>query len=138
MIEFIYFFQSFLLYIILHFYFRHWGGKIMSCLFRTISKREFKDLSSAEETIVSAKNNIDYTIVRPAGLGEDVFPTNEWQLQKKKHQDEVEINLAKLDCARFMVQEALNPTIHNKAVVIGGKVKDQKLETKKDKVAASN
>jgi len=52
-------------------------------------------------------------------LGEDVVPVGKWFLQKEKHKDSVGIDLAKLDCARFMVQEALNPTLHKEAVVVG-------------------
>jgi len=108
-----------------HLEIRHWAGGAMACLFKTISKREFRDLTKAEETVKSAKE-VDYLIIKPLGLGEDVVPTNEWKLQKKKYEDTVDINLAKLDCARFMVQEAINPTIHNNAVVIGGQIKGEK------------
>ena len=54
------------------------------------------------------------------GVGEDVVPRGEWRVQKEKHKDKsVGVNMAKLDCARFMVEEALNPTRSKTAVVVG-------------------
>jgi hypothetical protein len=41
-------------------------------------------------------------------------------IQKEKYKDtSLSVNMAKLDCARFMVEEALNPTRHKAAVVVG-------------------
>ena len=61
-----------------------------------------------------------YLLVRPMGLGEDVIPRGEWRAQKEKHKDKsVGVNMAKLDCARFMVEEALNPTQSKTALVVG-------------------
>jgi NAD(P)H-binding len=86
-----------------------------------ISRRAYHDLTAMEQEYQNkSKADLDYLLVRPYGLGEDVVPMNKWWIQKKKHEDVVGINLAKLDCARFMVQEALVPTLHEKAVVIGG------------------
>jgi hypothetical protein len=95
----------------------HWAGIILACLFLTIGRKSYKDLTAMEKSYRTS--NLDYLIVRPTGLGEDVVPVGKWFLQKEKHKDSVGIDLAKLDCARFMVQEALNPTLHKEAVVVG-------------------
>lgn len=99
----------------------HWAGKIMSALFLLpgCARTPYKDLTKMERGY--RKSGLDYLLVRPCGLGEDVLPENQWKIQTKKYQDaDIEIEVAKLDVARFMVQEALEPTRHEDAVVIGG------------------
>jgi len=99
----------------------HWAGKIMSAIFLLpgCARRPYKDLTMMERAY--RKSNLDYLLVRPYGLGEDVLPTNQWKIQWKKYEDtDLDIEVAKLDVARFMVQEALEPTRHKDAVVIGG------------------
>jgi NAD(P)H-binding len=99
------------------------GKIIMSFMFTMpgLSRRAYQDLTAMEQEYQNkSKADLDYLLVRPYGLGEDVIPVNKWWIQKKKYDDVVGINLAKLDCARFMVQEALHPTLHEKAIVIGG------------------
>ena len=95
----------------------HIAGKIMTALFRTVSRREAVDLRRAE--IAYQDSDLDYLLIRPVGLGEDVVPKNEWFIQKEKFKDTLGINMAKLDCARYMVEEALNPTKSRTAVVVG-------------------
>ena len=70
------------------------------------------------------ESNIDYLIVRPVGLGEDIKPVNKWAIQKTKHVDKLHFDMAKLDCARYMVEEAIHPTRHRDAVVIGAVLDD--------------
>eukprot|EP00756_Hemistasia_phaeocysticola_P050689 Hpha_TRINITY_DN25884_c0_g1::TRINITY_DN25884_c0_g1_i1::g.19972::m.19972 len=103
-------------------------GKLMDCLFKTLCRREFNDLTGADRAIranaaadgTPEGDGLDYVIVRPVGIGEKFRPRGEWFLQKKKGEDWVGPNMAKMDVARFMVREAVvEPTIHNKAVVIG-------------------
>lgn len=95
----------------------HFAGKIMKLLFQTTSRREAVDLRRAELTYEDS--DLDYLLIRPVGLGEDVVPVNEWFIQKEKFKDTLGINMAKLDCARYMVEEALHPSRHRTAVVIG-------------------
>jgi len=64
-------------------------------------------------------DDVDYLLVRPVGIGEDVTPVNSWVLQKKKFEDVLGPNMAKLDVARYMVEEAIRPTRHRDAAVIG-------------------
>ncbi|KAG7340698.1 NADPH-binding protein [Nitzschia inconspicua] len=96
----------------------HWAGKAMKWLFQGPSKKTFKDLTDMELAYKEAKS-IDYLFVRPVGISEDEVPVNKWFLQKEKGVDAVGFNMAKMDVARFMVQEALNPTKHRVGVVIG-------------------
>lgn len=96
-----------------------WAGKIMACIFLTCGRSDYKDLTLVESTFQDSQN-IDYLFIRPAGLAEDVVPQGHWYVQKEKHKDtSMSILLAKLDCARFMVEEAINPTRSKTAVVVG-------------------
>ena len=95
----------------------HYGGKIMGILFQTTCRREAVDLRRGELTFQDS--GLDYLLVRPVGLAENVVPLNEYFIQKEKFKDILGITMAKLDCARFMVDEALNPTRHRTAVVVG-------------------
>ncbi|KAL3941004.1 MAG: hypothetical protein SGARI_000753 [Bacillariaceae sp.] len=97
----------------------HWAGRIMKWLFLGPCKKTFKDLTAMEKSYKAA-GDIDYLFVRPTGISEDAVEENKWALQKEKGKDAVGMNFAKMDCARFMVQEALNPTMHKRGVVIGG------------------
>jgi hypothetical protein len=100
----------------------HWGGTIMKFIFMTIGRKSFKDLTLMERAF--RESDRDFLFVRPSGLGEEVVPVGKWFLQKEKFKDILGINMAKLDCARFMVQEALNPTRHRDAVVVGSEPPD--------------
>lgn len=91
----------------------------MSLIFILCARRAYKDLTNVERAY--RKSGLDYLLVRPLGLSEELTPTGEWKIQGEKYKDtDIDINVAKMDCARFMVQEALNPERHEDAVVIGG------------------
>ena len=110
------------------------GRIILGALFVIpgLARRAYKDLSKADELYrATDEASIDYLLVRPVGLGDEVVPVGTWQLQKKKYVDTVGMNMAKLDCARFMLQEALEPTLHRKAVVIGS-VEETKTSTEQN------
>jgi len=97
----------------------------MRLLFLTCARKPYKDLAAMEDAYRAT--DLDYLFIRPVGIGEDVLPENKWKLQKEKYKDkEMGIDMAKLDVARFMMQEALNPTKHKDAVVIGPAEKDQR------------
>lgn len=93
------------------------GKIIMSILFMTFSRANFRDLTQVER--MYRASSFDYLLVRPIGIGEDVKPVGTWKLQKEKYKDPLGYNMAKLDVARFMVQEAIQPTRHKDAVSIG-------------------
>jgi NAD(P)H-binding len=101
------------------------GRVALSTMFLTCSKRNFKDLTTMERHYKATdESSIDYLFVRPVGLGEDVKPVNAWALQKRKHVDKLGFDMAKLDCAQYMVEEAIHPTRHRDAVVIGAVMDD--------------
>jgi hypothetical protein len=95
----------------------------MKCLFLTNTRKPFQDLTEMEKSYKATDPaDIDFLFVRPSGITEDAIPTGKWKLQKEKYKDTVGINMAKMDVARYMVQEALEPTKHRTAVVIGGEL----------------
>ena len=99
------------------------GRYAMSCIFMTCGRQNFKDLTKMERAYkATSEKDIDYLLIRPVGLTEDVKPVNRWALQKKKFDDVLHYEMAKLDCARYMVEEAIHPTRHREAVVIGGTI----------------
>ena len=105
------------------------GRWILSAMFAIpgVSRQAYLDLTRMETLYQkSDETKIDYLLVRPVGLGDEVVPVGTWQLQKKKGVDVVGTNMAKLDCARFMVEQALQPTLHRTAVVIGNVVPEEK------------
>lgn len=110
----------------------HWASKFMACLFMTCQRKAGKDLSKMENAY--SESNLDFLLVKPVGIGEEVVPVGHYYLQeagkKKVHDvasdtvmdDEVVGgNMAKMDVARFMVDEAVNPTLHKKSQVVGAK-----------------
>ena len=99
----------------------HWAGKILKWILRIGSRREYKDLCLAEDVVreQAEDSKIDYLLVRPVGLGEDRPPVNEWVVQKEKYKDKLGPDMSKLDCARFCLKEAVEPTYHCQAVVVG-------------------
>jgi NAD(P)H-binding len=100
----------------------HWAGRIMACLFVTpgMARRPFQDLTEMEK-MYKQEPDLDYLFVRPYGLSEDVVPKNKWKLQAEKYKDkDIDFVVAKMDVARYMMQEALTPTRHRVGVVIGG------------------
>jgi nucleoside-diphosphate-sugar epimerase len=96
-----------------------WAGKILAFIFVTIGRQAFQDLTMMERAY--RVSDLDYLLVRPVGIGEDVVPVGEWYLQKEKHKDVLFLNMAKFDLARYMVEEAVNPRKHKEAVVVGAK-----------------
>jgi len=97
----------------------HWSGKILARMFKTNSRRAFADLNEMELAYKENAADIDYLFVRPVGIGEDMKPCGEYFIQETKGKDKLGFNMAKMDVARFMVQEALEPTYHQRGVVIG-------------------
>ena len=96
----------------------HWTRWIMSPMLMTCARTAFKDLCKMEDVVRASDS--DYLLIRPVGIPEDEVPVNKWYIQKKKWEDAPHFIMAKLDVARYMVEEALKPTRHKDAVVIGG------------------
>jgi hypothetical protein len=98
----------------------HLAGRIMGLMFKTNSKRPFVDLTDMELAYKNNENSsIDYLFVRPVGISEECKPCGKYFLQQQKGKDGLGMDMAKIDVARFMVQEALEPSLHKRGVVIG-------------------
>ena len=92
----------------------------MAALFKTVSRREYKDIAGMEKDLIATDaSDINYLLVRPVGLGEECVPRDEFFIQKKKFDDVLGPNMAKMDVGKFLVEEALDPTFERRAVVIG-------------------
>jgi len=96
----------------------HPASKFMACLFKTFMRKARKDLEAMEDAYV--RSSLDYLIVRPVGIGEDVVETGRYYLQVPG-EDAVGGNMAKMDAARFMIDEAVRPTLHRCSQTVGSK-----------------
>lgn len=93
---------------------RAFWGVLLATAFRGIRK----DLTGLEAAVVAS--GVDsYLLVRAVGLTPDRSPCGEWKLLTEARDGEMDISVAKMDVARFMVNEAINPTLKNTAVTIG-------------------
>lgn len=102
-------------------------GDRLQAFFRTICWRQYQDLTGAELAVQIGgidNDKLDYLITRSVMLSENTIPINKWYIQNKKYHDHPVKYMAKMDCARFMVEEAINPSYHRAAVVIGGMPKN--------------
>ena len=95
----------------------HWLGGILKWMFAFT--RCHVDLQGAETAIQSSSPSLDYLLVRPVGLSEERRPKGEWFVQRKKGEDKLGPDMGKMDCARFVVSEAMQPTFHRQGVVVG-------------------
>jgi hypothetical protein len=95
------------------------GRIAMFIIFTMLARTMYRDLSTMERLYQSSPDYIDYLFIRPVGLSEDVQPINQWVIQTQKYKHPLGIEMSKLDVARYMVEEALQPTRHRDAVVIG-------------------
>jgi hypothetical protein len=98
-------------------------GQRLQAFFRTICWGQYQDLSGAELAVQLGgleNDRLDFLIARSVILGEKTRPNHRWYVQNKKYHDHPRKKMAKMDCARFMVEEAIRPTMHRAAVVVGG------------------
>jgi hypothetical protein len=109
----------------------HWASVLMGCFQKTFMRKAGNDLAKMEAAYVESP--MDYLLVRPVGISEDKVPVGRYYLQQpgeKKSLDGVSGemidgivggNMAKMDAARFMVDEAVRPTLHRTSRVVGSK-----------------
>jgi hypothetical protein len=99
-------------------------GQRLQGFFRTICWMQYQDLSGAELAIQQGghtNEEFDFLIVRSVLLDETTKPVGGWYVQVAKHKDHPPcLDFSKMDCARFMVEEAIIPSIRRRAVVVGG------------------
>mmetsp|Transcript_10664 Transcript_10664/g.17403 ORF Transcript_10664/g.17403 Transcript_10664/m.17403 type:complete len:245 (-) Transcript_10664:34-768(-) len=94
-----------------------WYGTLFSCLMRTIIKSARKDLDLLESAVENSE--LDFLIVRPTGVTPTFKPTGTWKLMKANTAETVGPEIAKEDVAKFMLREALQPSFHREAWIIG-------------------
>lgn len=109
----------------------HWASGVMGCLFKTFQRKSGNDLIRMEAAYV--ESSLDYLFVRPVGISEDKVPTGQYYLQQPGEIKSLDVasgmiidgilggNMAKMDVARFMVDEAVRPTLHRTSRVVGSK-----------------
>jgi len=92
---------------------------LWTIMLRTILRSVRKDLTSMEEEVLGS--DLDYVLVRPVGLTPSEPPRGSCDrlLSRQDHGGRLEFMLAKSDAARFLLQEALTPTLHSREVTIG-------------------
>jgi hypothetical protein len=97
---------------------------MMGMVFMTMGKTSYKDMCAMEKSVIEeAKDDaLDYLFVRPVGIGPGAVPKNEWVIQKEKYKELTGYNVAKLDVARFCVQQSIEPTYSRRGVVIASKL----------------
>mmetsp|Transcript_56230 Transcript_56230/g.136285 ORF Transcript_56230/g.136285 Transcript_56230/m.136285 type:complete len:312 (-) Transcript_56230:3576-4511(-) len=96
--------------------------RIMSYMLRHSSKLAANDLTKMElDFHKTSADIVDYLFVRPVGISEEAMPKHDWHIQREKFEDkDMALDMAKMDVARYMVSQIINPTCHRKGVVIGG------------------
>eukprot|EP00037_Helgoeca_nana_P020627 m.205906 g.205906 ORF g.205906 m.205906 type:complete len:272 (-) comp25334_c1_seq17:136-951(-) len=86
----------------------------------TVSRSAWHDLVAMEAAAQDTGGSIDVLIVRPTGLTPKLSAIGEWRLFRSRADLPIAYGIAKQDVAKFMVQEAVTPTLHNAVVTIGG------------------
>jgi len=98
----------------------HWASKILKVMFLCCARKAKKDLEAMENLYL--ESSLDYLFVRPVGISEEREPTGEYYVQEPGNKkDAVGGDMAKIDAARFMVDQALNPTFHKTYKTVGSK-----------------
>lgn len=89
-------------------------------MFLSCARKAKKDLEAMENLYL--ESSLDYLFVRPVGISEEREPTGEYYVQEEgSKKDVVGGDMAKIDAARFMVDQALNPTFHKTYRTVGSK-----------------
>jgi hypothetical protein len=86
----------------------------------TVSSGAWQDLVAMESLVLDNGGSLDVLIVRPTGLTPKLAAIGAWRLFRTTTDPPIAYGIAKQDVAKFMVQEALVPTLHNAIVTIGG------------------
>jgi len=96
-------------------------GELLAGFFRTVCWSQYQDLKGAEQLVQhgTIASQLDYAIARSVPTNESM-PQGCYWVQQKKFVDRVGNEIAKMDLARFLVKEAIEPTLHRQAVVVGG------------------
>ena len=94
----------------------HVATKFMRLCFLTFMRKARKDLQAMEKLF--KKSTLNYLIVMPVGIGEEVVPDGKYFVQEPG-EEAVGGSMAKMDVARYMVDEAIQPTTVRGSKVVG-------------------
>ena len=97
-------------------------GSIFRFLMLTLIRSAVRDLTAAEEAVV--ESGLDYLIVRPTGLTPELTAKGKWKTIVEPSKGKVDYQIAKEDVAQFMLEEALQPSIHREARTVGWPIDD--------------
>lgn len=92
---------------------------LWAAMLRTVLRSARRDLSSMEDAVRGS--GLDYLLVRPVGLTPSEPPRGSCDvlLERGDHGGRLAFMLSKQDAAGFLLEEALSPTLRNRAVTIG-------------------
>lgn len=97
---------------------KHFAAGILKAMFKTVARKARKDLEAMEK--LYEESSLDYLFVRPVGISEDCEPAGKYFVQEPGNKEEVVAgNMAKIDVARLMVDQAINPTFHKTTKTVG-------------------
>ena len=92
-----------------------WGGMLS-----TVLRTAWHDLVAMEAAALDNGGCVDVLVVRPTGLSPWLAAVGDWRLFRTPADPPIGYGVAKQDVAKFMIQEAVAPTIHSAVVTIGG------------------
>jgi len=96
----------------------HWVAKVLKIMLKTVARKARKDLESMEELYVASP--LDYLFVRPTGISAECKPAGQCYIQDPGNKKKVVgMDTAKIDVARFMVDQAIDPTFHKTSKTVG-------------------
>ena len=90
---------------------------LWACLLRTCLSSARRDLMALESVV--NESSLDFVLVRSVGLTPSEPPCRSWHILRSPRDGDLKISIAKADVAAFMLQEAVQPSIHKDAVTIG-------------------
>jgi uncharacterized protein YbjT (DUF2867 family) len=95
-----------------------WVGTLFGAMLATIIKSVKLDFREADAVV--RDSGLDYLIVRTMGLDPNAKPIGKWKvLPADDRKGPLAHNIAKADVGKFLLQEALQPTLHRQDVQIG-------------------
>ena len=100
-----------------------WMGYLFGLFAITMMRGGLRDIAGLEKVVTDTQAGpypkLDYVLVRPVGLGPEVEPQGTWTVREDPKAGALSMQIAKSDVGQFLVDQALNPTIHNQAIEIG-------------------
>jgi hypothetical protein len=90
--------------------------KFWNCLLATVIRSGRRDLYAMESVVSSSE--LDYLLVRPVGVDPEAQGIGSWVALTEATSEQHDLSVSKSDVGKFMLQEALAPTLHTTAVTL--------------------